>query len=66
MKYRELNIKTLLYLVHVISWNKKTSERTDKELNTWAICSNIFTNENEIKKQMLTWWQHWLCKKKEY
>ena len=37
----KLNIKTFWYLVHIISWNKKTSEKTDKLTHAWVICSKF-------------------------
>ena len=38
------------YLVHVISWNWKTSKKTDKLTYVWAICSKIFANKSDLKE----------------
>lgn len=45
----KLNIKSFLCLVHVISRNKKTSEKTNRSTHVWVICSTIFASKSDVK-----------------
>ena len=46
----KLNIKTFWYFVHTL--NKESSRKIDKLPRAWVICSKIFANKNDVKKNI--------------
>ena len=41
-----------LYFVYIVSWNKKTSMKTDKLTYTWTICSKTFASKIDGKEKI--------------